>query len=167
MPFLWNWFSLSSDSRFSRGIFLSLRFCLRIMIMIEPLHQSSLVQYLINLELPAKILKIKCQSRSLPWLFPFTFSIHFFLLSFLPLFFSFLFFLSVLAFFSFLLLFKIFFMSLDFPKMFKLVGKKSRFFSSVCSQMNKLINYIWAQKEDFPFSRHTLELSISSCWKCC
>lgn len=35
---------------------------LRITIMIEPLHQSSLVQYLINLELPAKLLPFKCQS---------------------------------------------------------------------------------------------------------
>lgn len=51
--------------RFSQGIFLS-RLCLRILIMIEPLHQSSLVRHLISLQLPAKSVQCKCQSWSLP-----------------------------------------------------------------------------------------------------
>lgn len=41
------------------------------MIMIEPLHQSSLVQYLINLELPTVWWQFRCQSRWLSRFYPF------------------------------------------------------------------------------------------------
>lgn len=38
------------------------RLRLGILIMTEPLYQSSLIQYLINPALPAKLLQFKCQS---------------------------------------------------------------------------------------------------------
>lgn len=143
MPFLCNWFVLSSDSRFSRGLFLQ----------ILPLNHDcdwpstpiKACSVFNQSRITGKLLQFQCQSWSLLRLFPFASNTPFlfFFLPFLSLFSSFL--------------------PWCFPKCLSLLRKAN--FSSICRQMNKLINHKWAKKEDFPLSQHTLELRFSSCWK--